>query len=145
MDAKELKMKQAAAVERMLNLNTPAPAASFGGDQWSDQWKVLVYDRAGRDIISPLLNVAQLRRNGITLHMLVGSVRSKLAGFACAYRALCSFQHCTSSIRTGNLFQTCLPFTFADRRERTCSALPRIAGAHGASSLDLQGLTAQPP
>lgn len=47
----------------------------FAGDKLrfvrSDQWKVLVYDRSGRDIISPLLNVAQLRRNGVTLHMLV--------------------------------------------------------------------------
>lgn len=64
---KELKSKQCAAVERMLNLN----GSSLAADQWSDQWKVLVYDSAGRDIISPLLNVAQLRRNGVTLHMMV--------------------------------------------------------------------------
>jgi hypothetical protein len=41
---------------------------------------VLVYDRAGRDIISPLLNVAQLRRNGITLHMLVSRRKLQTIG-----------------------------------------------------------------
>jgi sec1 family domain-containing protein 1 len=71
---KELKGKQCAAVERMLNLN----GSSLAADQWSDQWKVLIYDSAGRDIISPLLNVAQLRRNGVTLHMLVISFRTSI-------------------------------------------------------------------
>jgi hypothetical protein len=43
---------------------------------------VLVYDRAGRDIISPLLNVAQLRRNGITLHMLVSRRKLQTIGLS---------------------------------------------------------------
>jgi len=31
--------------------------------------QVLVYDRYGQDIISPLLNVKELREMGITLHL----------------------------------------------------------------------------
>lgn len=38
---------------------------------FAEQWKVLVYDHDGRDIISPLLNVGALRQKGVTLHMLV--------------------------------------------------------------------------
>ena len=82
MDARELKSRQAAAVIKMLNLNGPAPSSA---EQWSDQWKVLVYDSAGRDIISPLLNVAQLRRNGITLHMLLDSDREAIPDVPAIY------------------------------------------------------------
>ncbi len=39
--------------------------------EWSDQWKVLVYDKPCRNIISTLLHVTQLRKQGVTLHMLV--------------------------------------------------------------------------
>ena len=31
------------------------------------EWKVLVYDRAGRDILLPLFTVAQLKNLGITV------------------------------------------------------------------------------
>ena len=34
-------------------------------------WKVLVYDQACRDIISPLMNIGALRQKGVTLHMMV--------------------------------------------------------------------------
>ena len=32
-------------------------------------WKLLIYDRVGQDIISPLLSVQELRDLGCTLHM----------------------------------------------------------------------------
>jgi hypothetical protein len=32
-------------------------------------WKVLIYDQAGQEIISPLLKVNELRENGVTVHM----------------------------------------------------------------------------
>jgi hypothetical protein len=41
---------------------------------FNDQWKVLIYDKDCRDIISPLLNVGDLRQKGVTLHLEVGSV-----------------------------------------------------------------------
>jgi len=31
-------------------------------------WKVLIYDRAGRDILLPLFSVAELRNLGITVN-----------------------------------------------------------------------------
>jgi hypothetical protein len=34
-----------------------------------DLWKVLIYDRLGQDVISPLLKVNELRECGITVHM----------------------------------------------------------------------------
>ena len=33
------------------------------------EWKVLVYDRAGRDILLPLFTVAQLKNLGITVSL----------------------------------------------------------------------------
>jgi hypothetical protein len=32
-------------------------------------WKVLIYDRLGQDIISPLISIKELRELGVTLHM----------------------------------------------------------------------------
>ena len=40
-------------------------------DDFTDQWKILIYDQDCRDIISPLMNVGSLRQKGVTLHMLV--------------------------------------------------------------------------
>lgn len=78
----DLKHKQEVAIERMLNLNGTNLQTK---DQWADQWKVLVYDSAGRDIISPLLDLAQLRRNGVTLHMLLDSSREPIPDVPAVY------------------------------------------------------------
>jgi hypothetical protein len=63
--ASNLREKQAAALKRMLNFNAPLTKASVA----EPQWKVLVYDRFGQDIISPLLTVKELRDLGVTLHL----------------------------------------------------------------------------
>lgn len=42
------------------------------------QWKVLIYDRKCRDIISPLLNVSKLRKRGVTLHLLLEAEREDI-------------------------------------------------------------------
>uniref|UniRef100_A0A8C0D7Z3 Sec1 family domain containing 1 n=1 Tax=Balaenoptera musculus TaxID=9771 RepID=A0A8C0D7Z3_BALMU len=49
----------------MLNFNVPHIKNSTG----EPVWKVLIYDRFGQDIISPLLSVKELRDMGITLHL----------------------------------------------------------------------------
>lgn len=56
-----------------VSLCSPISAGSRAGQvgEWSDQWKVLVYDKPCRNIISTLLHVTQLRKQGVTLHMLV--------------------------------------------------------------------------
>jgi hypothetical protein len=57
----------------MLNLNQkPEPASQ--ADQVipmaSDaEWKVLIFDNFGRDVISSVLRVNDLRENGVTVHM----------------------------------------------------------------------------
>jgi len=49
------------------------------------QWKVLVYDRKCRDIISPLLNVSKLRKRGVTLHLLLESEREEIPDVPAVY------------------------------------------------------------
>lgn len=53
------------ALKQMLNLNEPV---SNTGNQ-ETTWKVLVYDRFGQDIISPLISIKELRELGVTLHV----------------------------------------------------------------------------
>ena len=116
-----LRQKQTAALNRMLNFNVPL-ADSEGGvvnpSEWSDhvrrtclpsprppvvsisaprnanqpthrtthtcpQWKVLIYDRKCRDIISPLLNVSKLRKRGVTLHLLLEAEREDIPDVVC--------------------------------------------------------------
>lgn len=49
----------------MLNLNTTQTKTLAS----EPIWKVLIYDRAGQDIISPLILIRELREMGITLHL----------------------------------------------------------------------------
>lgn len=53
------------ALKHMLNLNQP-PAKTLAGEP---VWKILIYDRCGQDIISPLISVKELRELGVTLHV----------------------------------------------------------------------------
>lgn len=64
------------------SLTNPCGTPGVRGGQvgeWSDQWKVLVYDKSCRNIISTLLHVTQLRKQGVTLHMLVRT-RARVVG-----------------------------------------------------------------
>lgn len=49
----------------MLNLNQPMSKSMVA----EPTWKVLIYDRFGQDIISPLVSVRDLRELGVTLHV----------------------------------------------------------------------------
>lgn len=49
----------------MLNLNQPQTKLNSS----EPVWKVLIYDRVGQDIISPLISVKELRELGVTLHV----------------------------------------------------------------------------
>ena len=51
----------------MLNLNEPESRTKIT----EPVWKVLIYDRLGQDIISPLISTKELRDLGVTLFMLV--------------------------------------------------------------------------
>eukprot|EP00033_Pygsuia_biforma_P004707 GCRY01005160.1.p1 GENE.GCRY01005160.1~~GCRY01005160.1.p1 ORF type:complete len:601 (-),score=147.60 GCRY01005160.1:138-1940(-) len=49
------------------------------------EWKVLVYDRKSRDIISLLLNVKEMRELGVTLHFLLQSHRDSISDVPAIY------------------------------------------------------------
>jgi hypothetical protein len=56
-------------LRRMLLLNEPMTSVD------SLHWKVLVFDQFSRDILAPLLNVGELRKLGVTLHLFDLSMR----------------------------------------------------------------------
>jgi hypothetical protein len=55
----------------MLNLNQDE-------NEEEPVWKLLVFDRLGQDIISPLLKVGDLREKGVTVHMPIHSDRQPI-------------------------------------------------------------------
>eukprot|EP00598_Pedospumella_elongata_P001545 CAMPEP_0184981196 /NCGR_PEP_ID=MMETSP1098-20130426/11029_1 /TAXON_ID=89044 /ORGANISM="Spumella elongata, Strain CCAP 955/1" /LENGTH=650 /DNA_ID=CAMNT_0027504739 /DNA_START=110 /DNA_END=2062 /DNA_ORIENTATION=- len=64
---------------------TLSNAANAGNADFNDQWKVLIYDKDCRDIISPLLNVGALRQKGVTLHMEISSEREPVPDAPAVY------------------------------------------------------------
>uniref|UniRef100_A0A674A8A6 Sec1 family domain-containing protein 1 n=1 Tax=Salmo trutta TaxID=8032 RepID=A0A674A8A6_SALTR len=68
-------------INRMLNFNT-SPLKNTAAEP---VWKVLIYDRFGQDIISPLLAVKELRDMGITLHLLLHSDRDPIPDVPAIY------------------------------------------------------------
>jgi uncharacterized protein YqcC (DUF446 family) len=52
-------------VKQVLNLNQPLPTSMAV----EPVWKLLVIDKATRDIISPLMQLKELREAGVTLHL----------------------------------------------------------------------------
>jgi hypothetical protein len=71
-----------ASIKRILNLNAPTTDPDAEDDssqppQTADgpEWKVLVFDASGRDIISTVLRVTDLREAGVTVHLLLTSKR----------------------------------------------------------------------
>ncbi|XP_051941272.1 sec1 family domain-containing protein 1 [Hippocampus zosterae] len=79
--AASVRDKQTVALRRMLNFNTP-PVKNAASEP---VWKVLIYDRFGQDIISPLLSVKELRDMGITLHLLLHSDRDPIPDVPAIY------------------------------------------------------------
>mmetsp|Transcript_5244 Transcript_5244/g.7968 ORF Transcript_5244/g.7968 Transcript_5244/m.7968 type:complete len:666 (+) Transcript_5244:76-2073(+) len=90
--ASSLKLSQLKAVNRMLAFNNESieddvddtfrlpPAGSS-----HNQWKILIYDVACRSIISPLMSVSQLRKRGVTLHLLLDSEREPIPDVPAIY------------------------------------------------------------
>ncbi|VDP76459.1 unnamed protein product [Echinostoma caproni] len=67
------------SIKCMLNFNCPPSTTDV------PQWKVLIYDQFGRDIISPLLTVKELRALGVTLHLLLDSARENIPDVPAIY------------------------------------------------------------
>jgi hypothetical protein len=90
-----LKAAQLRAVNRMLAFNQDVPFSADDNDyslppagSSHNQWKILIYDAECRSIISPLLSVAQLRRRGVTLHLLLTSDREPIPDVPAVYFCL---------------------------------------------------------
>ncbi|KAL7062102.1 hypothetical protein AAHC03_01267 [Spirometra sp. Aus1] len=62
----------------MLNFNEPTRTDD-------PQWKILIYDRVGQDIIAPLFTVKELRTLGVTLHMLLDTKREAIPDVPAVY------------------------------------------------------------
>ena len=62
--------------------STPHSAAAAAHDE---SFKVLILDRFTKDIIAPLLHVSELRRHGVTLHMLLDSERQPIPDVPAIY------------------------------------------------------------
>ncbi|CAI2183397.1 2989_t:CDS:2 [Funneliformis geosporum] len=93
---KELTLRdhQIEAIVTMLNLNTKPEVAVIPASSENTLiplannepvWKVLIFDEFGRDIISSVLKVNDLRENGVTVHMLLRSERQPISDVPAIY------------------------------------------------------------
>ncbi|XP_075214733.1 sec1 family domain containing Slh isoform X2 [Lycorma delicatula] len=76
-----LREKQIGALRQMLNLNQPQTKALAA----EPVWKILIYDRYGQDIISPLITIKELRELGVTLHVQLHSDRDPIPDVPAIY------------------------------------------------------------
>ncbi|KAF0686417.1 Aste57867_21788 [Aphanomyces stellatus] len=85
--AVSLQDKQKETLLRMLEFNVDVAAndSAANADRWGEQWKVLVYDHFCRDIISPVLKLHELRKKGVTLHMLLENEREEIPDVPAIY------------------------------------------------------------
>ncbi|KJE96312.1 vesicle transporter [Capsaspora owczarzaki ATCC 30864] len=84
-----LRERQIDGLRAMLNATSSSSSVTQLGSSASApdaaMWKVLVYDRAGQDIISPLMKISELRDLGVTLHLLLHSDREPIPDVAAVY------------------------------------------------------------
>lgn len=86
-DSCSLKKQQREALEQVLNFNQAVDRTSDFGAAFNSKnfWKVLVYDSRGRDIVSPLLSLQELRGLGVTLHLNLHSNRDAIPSVPAVY------------------------------------------------------------
>ncbi|GBC02458.1 hypothetical protein RclHR1_04640001 [Rhizophagus clarus] len=87
-----LRDQQIESIVTMLNLNSkqeiiPASTENSLVPLANNEpvWKVLIFDDFGRDIISSVLKVNDLRENGVTVHMLLRSERQPISDVPAIY------------------------------------------------------------
>jgi hypothetical protein len=131
-------VRNAAAVTKVLNLGAPpssgiryvcarAPLCRLCphlhshdcSGAWGEQWKVLIYDKYCRDVISPLVNVAELRKQGITLHMMLDSEREEIPDVPAIY-----FVQPTKA-NIARICQDCVQHLYTSMHLHFVSPLPR--------------------
>ena len=69
----------------MLSLDTSGNSKNNNVDP---SWKVLIYDKTGRDILGPLISVKELRDLGVTLHLMLHSGRDNIPDAPAVYFCL---------------------------------------------------------
>ncbi|XP_045480032.1 protein sly1 homolog [Harmonia axyridis] len=69
-----IRQKQITAIKQMLNFNQPQMKLTPS----EPVWKILIYDKTGQDIISPLISVKELREFGVTLFVQLHSDRDPI-------------------------------------------------------------------
>ncbi|XP_022214901.2 protein sly1 homolog [Drosophila obscura] len=79
-----LRERQINAIKQMLNLNSQQPKALAA----EPVWKILIYDRVGQDIISPVISIKELRELGVTLHVQLHSDRDSIPDVPAIYFCL---------------------------------------------------------
>ncbi|KAI5780665.1 Sec1-like protein [Peziza echinospora] len=88
-----LRDRQVASIEKILNLNHERPADSSEhavaspilNEDGEPIWKVLVFDNLGRDVISSVLRVQDLRNFGVTIHLNINSPRHPIPDVPVVY------------------------------------------------------------
>jgi hypothetical protein len=92
-----LRDRQVASIERILNLNhEPSKTESdvnslvtlsepILNEDGEPRWKVLVFDNLGRDMISSVLRVQDLRNFGVTIHLNLHAVRHPIPDVPVVY------------------------------------------------------------
>ncbi|WKX98449.1 hypothetical protein Q1695_013827 [Nippostrongylus brasiliensis] len=76
-----IRSRQIAALRNVINLNQPITNTML----MEPVWKILVMDKVGQDVISPLLPIKSLRDLGVTLHLLIGAKREALTDVPAVY------------------------------------------------------------
>lgn len=75
MDKLLVRKRQIEVATAMLNLNT----------DWQPDWKFLIYDSIGENIIAPLFSVEQLKNHNILLHLRINSNRDPIPDVSAIY------------------------------------------------------------
>ena len=81
-----IREKQTYAIKSMLSLGQGS-VRKFASEP---EWKILIYDQHGQDIISPLLSVADLRDLGVTLYLSLNSGRDAIPDVPAVYFVVAS-------------------------------------------------------
>lgn len=81
--ALNLRQKQTECIIRMLNLNQPVNSATGMANE--EVYKILIYDKPCQDILSPLINVKDLRKHGVTLFFLLDKHRNPIPDVPAVY------------------------------------------------------------
>ncbi|KAK4138812.1 Sec1-like protein [Trichocladium antarcticum] len=122
-----LRDKQIVSIKKILNLNESveasenddphssglAPPAAPILKDGTPIWKLLIFDDLGRDVISPVLQVSDLRSMGVTMHMHIASQRAAIPDVPAIYLVEptpANLQAITNDLQKGMYSSACVNF-----------------------------------